>query len=122
MILKKRYILLLAKFVLTAQHAPDKQTKSILIMNATPLRNGQVIQNSAIGFKDGKLTLVADTKIRLAQGTYDTTIDDWQTRLSRFYCSKFNLRISRNRCCKIISEDDEKRTKTPTTVQIPLSR
>jgi hypothetical protein len=44
-------------------------------MNATAhLGNGQVIQNSAIGFKDGKLTLVADaTKIRLAQGTYDTT-------------------------------------------------
>jgi imidazolonepropionase-like amidohydrolase len=79
MILKKRYILLLAMSLsMTAQHAPaDKQTKSILIMNATAhLGNGQVIQNSAIGFKDGKLTLVADaTQIRLAQGAYDTTID-----------------------------------------------
>jgi hypothetical protein len=54
MILKKRYILLLAMSLsMTAQHAPaDKQTKSILIMNATAhLGNGQVIQNSAIGFK-----------------------------------------------------------------------
>lgn len=76
---KKPYILLLAlSLSMTAQHAPaDKQTKSILIMNATAhLGNGQVIQNSAIGFKDGKLTLVADaTQIRLAQGAYDTTID-----------------------------------------------
>jgi imidazolonepropionase-like amidohydrolase len=79
MILKKRYLLLLTlSLSLAAQHAPaDKQTKSILIMNATAhLGNGKVIQNSAIGFKDGKLTLVADaTKIRLAQGSYDTTID-----------------------------------------------
>lgn len=79
MILKKRYLLLAAlSLSMTAQHAPaDKQTKSVLIMNATAhLGNGQVIANSAIGFKDGKLTLVADaTKIRLAQGTYDTTID-----------------------------------------------
>jgi imidazolonepropionase-like amidohydrolase len=77
--LKKRYLLLaVLSLSMTAQHAPaDKQTKSILIMNATAhLGNGQVIQNSAIGFKDGKLTLVADaTQIRLAQGSYDTTID-----------------------------------------------
>jgi imidazolonepropionase-like amidohydrolase len=77
--LKKRYLLLVAfSLSMTAQHAPaDKQTKSILIMNATAhLGNGQIIENSAIGFKDGKLTLVADaTKIRLAQGSYDTTID-----------------------------------------------
>lgn len=79
MILKKRYLLLLSLGLsAAAQHAPaEKQTKSILIMNATAhLGNGKVIQNSAIGFKDGKLTLVADaTAIRLAQGSYDTTID-----------------------------------------------
>jgi imidazolonepropionase-like amidohydrolase len=79
MILKKRYLALLAlSLSLAAQHAPaEKQTKSILIMNATAhLGNGQVIENSAIGFKDGKLTLVADaTLIRLASGAYDTTID-----------------------------------------------
>lgn len=61
-----------------AQQIPaPKQTKSVLILNATAhLGNGNVIQNSAIGFKDGKITLVADaTTIRLAANAYDTTID-----------------------------------------------
>ena len=61
-----------------AQQIPaSKQTKSVLILNATAhLGNGNVIQNSAIGFKDGKITLVADaTTIRLAANAYDTTID-----------------------------------------------
>jgi hypothetical protein len=106
MILKKRYILLLAMSLsMTAQHAPaDKQTKSILIMNATAhLGNGQVIQNSAIGFKDGKLTLVADaTKIRLAQGTYDTTIDATGKHVYPVLLLQIQLRTGRNRCCKII--------------------
>ncbi len=60
-----------------AQQIPaPKQTKSVLILNATAhLGNGNVIQNSAIGFKDGKITLVADaTTIRLAANAYDTTI------------------------------------------------
>ena len=41
-----------------AQQTPTKkQTKSVLILNATAhLGNGQIIENSAIGFKDGKLT------------------------------------------------------------------
>jgi len=53
------------------------QTKSVLLMNGVAhLGNGTVIENSAIGFKDGKLTLVADaTTIRLQQGAYDTTIN-----------------------------------------------
>ncbi|MFH6965142.1 amidohydrolase family protein [Flavobacterium plurextorum] len=61
-----------------AQQIPaPKQTKSVLILNATAhLGNGTVIQNSVIGFKDGKITLVADaTTIRLAANAYDTTID-----------------------------------------------
>lgn len=60
-----------------AQQIPaNKQTKSILILNATAhLGNGKVIENSAIGFKDGKITLVADARlIKLANGAYDTTI------------------------------------------------
>jgi imidazolonepropionase-like amidohydrolase len=63
---------------LIAQHTPaQKQSKSILILNGTAhLGNGQVINNSAIGFKDGKLTLVADaTLIRLAKDAYEETID-----------------------------------------------
>ncbi|KLT68754.1 amidohydrolase family protein [Flavobacterium sp. ABG] len=78
---KNIYILLLlfcASFQIKAQQIPaPKQTKSILILNATAhLGDGTVIQNSAVGFKDGKITLVADaTTIRLAADAYDTTID-----------------------------------------------
>lgn len=76
---KNIYILsLLFSMTLIAQHAPaKKQSKSILILNGTAhLGNGQVINNSAIGFKDGKLTLVADaTLIRLAKDAYEETID-----------------------------------------------
>ncbi len=54
-----------------------KQSQSILIVNATAhLGNGSVIENAAIGFRDGKLDLVADGKlIRLAANAYDVTID-----------------------------------------------
>ena len=76
---KYSYILsLLFSASMFAQHAPaKKQSQSILILNATAhLGTGQVIPNSAIGFKDGKLTLVADAStIRLADGAYDQTID-----------------------------------------------
>jgi imidazolonepropionase-like amidohydrolase len=53
------------------------QTKSILLLGGIAhLGNGTVIENSAIGFKDGKIILVADaTTIRLAAGAYDTTIN-----------------------------------------------
>lgn len=52
------------------------QSKSILLINGTAhLGNGKVIENSAIGFKDGKIDLVADaTLIKLQQGAYDTII------------------------------------------------
>ncbi|MEP6805582.1 MAG: amidohydrolase, partial [Flavobacterium sp.] len=81
MINKHIYIMLLAvctSIQIKAQQIPaPKQTKSVLILNATAhLGNGTVIQNSAIGFKDGKITLVADAStIRLAAGAFDTTID-----------------------------------------------
>jgi imidazolonepropionase-like amidohydrolase len=53
------------------------QVKSILIMNGIAhLGNGSVLENAAIGIENGKFTLVADARvIRLAAGTYDTTID-----------------------------------------------
>lgn len=53
------------------------QSESILIMNATAhLGNGQVIENAAIGFDNGKLTLVADAKtIRLKKDAYAKVID-----------------------------------------------
>lgn len=74
----KFLLLFCASVQINAQQIPAaKQSKSVLILNATAhLGNGQVIQNSAIGFKDGKLTLVADAStIRLAADAYDTTID-----------------------------------------------
>lgn len=53
------------------------QAKSILLLNGTAhIGNGTVIDNAAIGFKDGKITLVADARlIRLAAGAFDTTIN-----------------------------------------------
>jgi imidazolonepropionase-like amidohydrolase len=52
------------------------QTKSMLILNGTAhLGNGKVIENAAIGIRNGKIDLVADaTTIRLKEGAYDTTI------------------------------------------------
>ena len=81
MISKKIYLLVLVcsiSILTNAQQTPaDKQSKSILILNATAhLGNGEIIENSAIGFVDGKITLVADARvIRLAAGAYDVTID-----------------------------------------------
>jgi imidazolonepropionase-like amidohydrolase len=80
--MRKTYIILfvlLGLFSYTnAQQIPgNKQTKSILILNGfAHLGNGKVIENSAIGFKDGKITLVADAKTaKLSTGAFDITID-----------------------------------------------
>jgi len=79
--MRKIYILALVSSLslsINAQQVPTlKQTKSVLILNATAhLGNGKILENSAIGFKDGKLTLVADaTTIKLAKDAYDTTIN-----------------------------------------------
>jgi imidazolonepropionase-like amidohydrolase len=53
------------------------QSKSILLTGATAhIGNGKVIENAAIGFKDGKINLVADATTYLQQkGAYDTTIN-----------------------------------------------
>jgi len=74
-------ILIIAlSLTLNAQNNPvpaPKQTKSVLIMNAIAhLGDGTMIENSAIGFKDGVITMVADARvIRLAADAYDTTIN-----------------------------------------------
>ncbi len=63
---------------LWSQQTPAvKQIKSVLIMNAVAhIGNGEVIENSAIGFKNGKITMVADARIiRLAANAYDTIIN-----------------------------------------------
>ncbi|MDP2087770.1 MAG: amidohydrolase family protein [Flavobacteriaceae bacterium] len=69
--------LLMLTTSLIAQQTPAlKQVKSVLIMNAVAhIGNGQVIENSAIGFRNGKITMVADARvIRLAANAYDTII------------------------------------------------
>ena len=55
--------------------APD-QKGSILILNAKAhLGNGKVIENSAVAFKDGKITLVEDaTVIRLDMSQFDEVV------------------------------------------------
>jgi len=52
------------------------QTGTILLMNATAhLGNGEIIENSAVAFKDGKLTVVADANvIKLDKAAFDTII------------------------------------------------
>lgn len=78
---KKIYLVLLVfslSILTKAQQTPaPKQSKSVLILNATAhLGNGEVIENSAIGFVDGKITLVADARvIKLAVDAYNITID-----------------------------------------------
>lgn len=61
-----------------AQNIPaPKQTQSVLIMNATAhIGNGQIIENCAIGFEEGKLTLVADASlIRMDLSKYKEVIN-----------------------------------------------
>lgn len=54
-----------------------KQTKSILLLNGKlHIGNGRIIENSAVAFKNGKITLVADaTTIRIDNSQYDTIIN-----------------------------------------------
>jgi len=73
------FYFLLSGFYLCAQietPAP-KQTKKIMLLNGIAhIGNGQVIENSAIAFENGKLTLVDDaTKIKIDFDYYDTIID-----------------------------------------------
>jgi imidazolonepropionase-like amidohydrolase len=71
------FIIVFPLYIYAQNPAPAKpQSKSILLMNAVAhLGNGKIIENAAIGFKDGKINLVADaTVIRLKAGAYDTSI------------------------------------------------
>ena len=54
-----------------------QQKESILIMNGTAhLGNGQIILNSAIGMKDGKISIVADaTRVKFDKDAYKIIID-----------------------------------------------
>ncbi len=64
-------------FLAFSQQTPaKKQTEAILILNATAhLGTGEVIENSAIGFVDGKITLIGDARtIRIDQSAYKQVI------------------------------------------------
>jgi imidazolonepropionase-like amidohydrolase len=79
--MKNLYIILVLGVALigNAQHrSAQKQTKSVLIVNATAhLGNEKVIEKSIIGFKEGKIVLVADANtIKESEiVNYDTKID-----------------------------------------------
>lgn len=78
-LIKLTYFLLLFAASVRAQNvAPaPPQKESVLIMNATAhLGNGKIIENSAIAFENGKLTMVADaTVIRFDKRKYNKIID-----------------------------------------------
>ncbi|MFO0359100.1 MAG: amidohydrolase family protein [Flavobacteriales bacterium] len=72
-------ILILSALNSFAQFNPapaPAQKKSVLIMNATAhIGNGEVIENSVVGFKEGKITFVADARtVRIDMSAYDTII------------------------------------------------
>jgi imidazolonepropionase-like amidohydrolase len=71
-------LLILPASILGQNPVPaPKQTKSILLLNGKlHIGNGDVIENSAVAFKNGKITLVADaTTIRIDNSQYDTIIN-----------------------------------------------
>ncbi len=74
--MKKIFFLLFVTLSLSRGYAQTipvapKQDSIIVLMNGTAhLGNGEVIENSAIGFENGKITFVADARtIRLSQST-----------------------------------------------------
>ncbi|MBI1194069.1 MAG: amidohydrolase [Bacteroidetes bacterium] len=57
------------------QQSPSPKGSFLLLGAVAHLGNGQVIENSAIGVRDGRFTLVADaTVIRINPAEYDTVI------------------------------------------------
>jgi imidazolonepropionase-like amidohydrolase len=81
--MKSKFFLSLI-FILVAGHGKaqfnstpaSKQSKSILILNAKAhVGNGEVVENCALGMKDGKIILLADARlIRMDLSVYDTII------------------------------------------------
>ncbi len=74
------FIFMLVCSACVSQQIPEvaaPQNNSVLVLNGIAhLGNGNVIENAAIGFENGKFTLVADARvIRLAADAFDTTID-----------------------------------------------
>jgi imidazolonepropionase-like amidohydrolase len=63
--------------VICTSHLFGQNKKSILLKNAVAhLGNGQVLENSFISIKDGKIDLVADARVtKIDISKFDTTID-----------------------------------------------
>ena len=70
-------VLLLSGVIISQNIDAINKKHSILLLNGIAhIGNGTVIQNSAVGFKDGKIILVADaTTIRINPAEYDTIIN-----------------------------------------------
>ncbi|MCC7302611.1 MAG: amidohydrolase family protein [Bacteroidia bacterium] len=79
--MKKTVLLLVFGWVLSANAqtptpAPPQKKSIILMGGYAHIGNGQVIENSAIGFRNGKLDLVGDaTTIKIDLRSYDTVIN-----------------------------------------------
>ncbi|MEP7168024.1 MAG: amidohydrolase family protein [Bacteroidota bacterium] len=72
------FVLFIRQISFSQNPAPAlPQAKSILLTGGTVhVGNGKIIENAAVGFKDGKIILAADaTLIRLQNGAFDTTIN-----------------------------------------------
>jgi len=70
------FLILHSTFLIAQTPTPAvKQNKSVLISGLViHVGNGKVIENGVIGFKEGKLSLVADaTTIKIESGAYDTS-------------------------------------------------
>jgi imidazolonepropionase-like amidohydrolase len=63
--------------VAQVENPAPKQTKKIILLNGIAhIGNGQIIENSAIAFENGKLTIVANAAaIKLDFSAFDTVID-----------------------------------------------
>ncbi len=75
----KQYFLVLILFIsvgICSSQIPKKVSKSVLLMNGTAhIGNGKVIKNSAIGIRNGKIDLVANSLLTTIDVTkYDTVI------------------------------------------------
>lgn len=70
-------IIIVSTSIMAQQTPASTKTKSVLIMNAKAhIGNGQVIENSAIGIKNGKISMIADARIiKIAANSYDTIIN-----------------------------------------------
>jgi imidazolonepropionase-like amidohydrolase len=68
---------LLFTFILLSGFLPAQNKKHILFKNGTAhIGNGQVLENSYISIKDGKIDMVADARLtRIDPTQFDTTID-----------------------------------------------